>query len=89
MSSFITTAKQLGAAIRQTRRDAGLTQQELAVRARVSRRWLGMVESGKAPRAELGLVLRVLSTLGVGLNLVQKPQLTGEEARAAQYLGIL
>jgi len=89
VSSFITTPRQLGAAIRQARRDAGLTQQELAVRARVSRRWLGMVESGKAPRAELGLVLSVLSTLGVGLNVIQKPELTGEEARVAQYLGVL
>ena len=86
MSSFITTPRQLGAAIHQARRDAGLTQQELAVRARVSRRWIGMVESGKAPRAELGLVLSVLSTLGIGLDVVRKPELTGEEARAAQYV---
>jgi len=45
-----------------------------------------MVESGKAPRAELGLVLSVLSTLGIGLDVVRKPELTGEEARAAQYV---
>ena len=86
MSSFITTPRQLGAAIRQARLDAGLTQQELAERARVSRRWLGVMESGKAPRAELGHILAVLTTLGAGLRLVDKPELSGEEALAAACL---
>ena len=61
MELSIRTPTELGAAVRQARRDLGLSQQELAARARVSRQWLSELEGGKRT-AELGLVLRVLHT---------------------------
>lgn len=62
----------LGAAIRDARTSHGLTQKELATRARVSRSWLAKVESGHRG-AELEQVLRLLSALGLGLFLQTAP----------------
>lgn len=47
------------------RRARGLTQAELAARARVSTRWLSLFENGKSPGADLSRVLGVLAALGV------------------------
>lgn len=47
------------------RRAAGLTQEQLAREARVSRRWLSLFENGRTPGAELSKVLAVLVVLGV------------------------
>lgn len=65
--SRIETADDLGLLVRAARLRRGMTQQDLAVAAGVSRRWIVDLEAGK-PRAELGLVLRVLSTLGIPLT---------------------
>jgi HTH-type transcriptional regulator / antitoxin HipB len=59
----------LAATVRGRRRDLGLTQAELASRAQVSREWVNGFETGKAT-VEIGLVIRVLDALGMGLNLV-------------------
>lgn len=59
--------EEIGTAIRAARRAAGLTQSELAARADVGRQWLVAVENGH-PRAEIGMVLRVLDALGLGLS---------------------
>ncbi len=64
---FIRTPADLGAIIRERRRELGLGQAELAERIGVSRQWVIGVERGRA-RAELGLVLRALDVLGVRLN---------------------
>ncbi len=64
----ISTATQLGAAIRDRRKRLGLTQQELAARVGATRRWLVEVERGH-PRAELGLVLKTLAALGLRVAL--------------------
>jgi serine/threonine-protein kinase HipA len=53
----------LGSYLREQRRAAGFSQAELADRAEVSRRWLTDLEAGK-PSVELGLTLRVITTLG-------------------------
>jgi transcriptional regulator with XRE-family HTH domain len=58
----------LGAAIRDARTLHGLTQNELAASAKVSRSWLAKVESGHRG-AELEQILRLLSALGLGLFL--------------------
>ncbi|MEX2288758.1 MAG: helix-turn-helix transcriptional regulator [Mycobacteriales bacterium] len=63
----IETAGDLGAFVRATRVRRSMTQQDLAMAAGVSRRWIVELEAGKM-RAELGLVLRVLTTLGVPLT---------------------
>lgn len=55
------------AALIKTRREAlGLSQQALAERLNVSRKWVNEVEQGNA-NAKLGLVLRALNELGIEL----------------------
>jgi HTH-type transcriptional regulator/antitoxin HipB len=63
----IRTPADLGAVIREHRKLLGLDQAELAKRIGVSRQWVVGIERGRA-RAELGLVLRALDTLGLQLN---------------------
>lgn len=59
----------LAAAIRGRRTDLGMSQVELAKRTGVSRKWIYEFEAGK-PAAELGLLLRVLDALGLGIELM-------------------
>lgn len=65
----IRTSRELGAAIRQTRKDQGLSQAALAAQADVGRPWLSELETGKQT-AEVGRVLRVLDALGLAAVLV-------------------
>jgi len=58
---------QLGALIRDVRTERGWTQAELATRSTVGRQWLVSVERGRRSGAEIGMILRVLNTLGVEL----------------------
>ena len=62
------TASDLGAFIRERRTKLGMDQVALAEKAGTSRKWLIEVEQGK-PRAEIGLILRTLKTLGVSIDL--------------------
>jgi HTH-type transcriptional regulator/antitoxin HipB len=64
----IRTATDLGAFIRERRVKLGMDQRDLAEKAGTSRKWIVEVEQGK-PRAEIGLVLRTLKTLGVSLDI--------------------
>jgi len=64
----IKSIRNLAAAVLGRRRDLGLTQAELALRAGVSRKWVYEFEAGK-PSAELRLILRVLDALGLTLEL--------------------
>ncbi|GIE98359.1 helix-turn-helix domain-containing protein [Paractinoplanes rishiriensis] len=66
-------AQDLGRYVRDRRRSAGLSQTDLAARARVSRRWLSDLESGKAT-AEVGLVFRVIAALGLFLDARPEPE---------------
>ncbi|MEJ0074704.1 MAG: type II toxin-antitoxin system Y4mF family antitoxin [Alphaproteobacteria bacterium] len=61
---LIRTPADLGAAIRDRRRQLGLDQATLAQRIGVSRQWVVAIEQGRS-RAELGLVLRALDALGI------------------------
>lgn len=70
---MLTTVRDLGAAVRQRRREAGLTQAVVAQRAGVSRQWLSGFESGKNPAAELGKVLDLLAALHLRLDLTAAP----------------
>jgi HTH-type transcriptional regulator/antitoxin HipB len=77
---YIRTPTDLGAIIRERRRELGLGQAELAERIGVSRQWIIGVERGRA-RAEIGLVLRTLDTLSIRLNAATdirpaKPRIT-------------
>ena len=70
---IIRSVSDIGAVIRERRKQLGLDQAELAQRIGVSRQWIVGVERGRA-RAELGLVLRTLDELGIPLaTKVGKP----------------
>jgi HTH-type transcriptional regulator / antitoxin HipB len=64
----IRSIRDLAAAIRGRRRELGLTQADLAMRAGVSRKWVYEFEAGK-PGAELQLILRVMDVLGLALDV--------------------
>jgi HTH-type transcriptional regulator / antitoxin HipB len=61
------TPADLGAVIRDRRKQLKLDQAGLAKKIGVSRQWLIELEHGH-PRAELGLVLRVIDALGINLD---------------------
>jgi y4mF family transcriptional regulator len=64
---LIRTPTDLGAVIRERRKELDLDQAELAKRIGVSRQWVIGIERGRA-RAELGLLLRTLDALDVRLS---------------------
>jgi HTH-type transcriptional regulator / antitoxin HipB len=64
---ILRTPADLGAVIRDRRRQLKLDQAALAKRIGVSRQWIIQVEHGHA-RAELGLVLRALDALNIQLG---------------------
>lgn len=69
----------LGAAIRDRRRQLNLDQSDLATQVGVSRKWIIDIERGK-PRAEIGLILRTLDALGLRLSLDQPSAAADTEA---------
>ena len=73
---------QLGAALRERRERAGLTQGHLAERAGVSRAFLIDLERGRRPRAELGRVLSVMRALDAAIALVDAERRDAEDALA-------
>lgn len=62
------TPESLGAAIRHYRREAGLSQAELARQAGIHRTYLSNLESGKETE-QVRRILRVLRQLGVRMTL--------------------
>jgi len=63
----IRTPADLGAVIRDRRKQLKLDQAALAKRIGVSRQWVIEIERGH-PRAELGLVLRAIGALDIRLD---------------------
>jgi HTH-type transcriptional regulator/antitoxin HipB len=68
----IRDARELGDFVREQRKAVGLSQGDLAARATVSRRWLSDLEAGKST-AEVGLVFKVISALGLYLDAHSTP----------------
>jgi len=68
----ISSATQFGAAIREHRLRAGLTQVELADKAGISSRTLIEIERGH-PHGEVGRVLAVLRALDLSIALTPRP----------------
>jgi HTH-type transcriptional regulator / antitoxin HipB len=64
---LVRTPADLGAVIRDRRKQLKLDQAGFAKRIGVSRQWVIEIERGHA-RAELGLVLRALDTLNIRLD---------------------
>ncbi len=67
---MLMTVRDLGAAVRHARDQAGLSQQELADRAGVHRQWVTRLETGASPAAEMRKVFDVLAVLGLAVELV-------------------
>jgi HTH-type transcriptional regulator / antitoxin HipB len=59
--------------VRDRRRALSMTQAQLAANAGVSRRWLSDLEAGKST-AEVGLVFKVVSALGLFLDVRPEPE---------------
>jgi transcriptional regulator with XRE-family HTH domain len=68
MATDINSIRDIAATARGRRLSLGLSQAELAARARVSRQWISEFEAGK-PAAELRLVIQLLEALGLRLTL--------------------
>lgn len=78
---------QLGAALRNARIEAGLTQDELGDRAGVSRQLVSRVESG-SPRGEIGRVAQIAAALGHRLTITPRksPKPTSDRKTVKEYL---
>lgn len=64
----VRTPRDLGIAVRHARHAAGLTQEDLATLAKVSRPWISALEKGKAG-AELASILKVVGALDLAFTL--------------------
>lgn len=73
---------ELGAALRERRERAGMSQGELAERADVSRAFIIDIERGRRPRAELNRVLAVMRALDAAMVLQDHRAKSAEEAMA-------
>lgn len=71
---MLATVRDLGAAVRDARRQAGLSQQAVADRAGVPRQWVSRLETGSNPGAELWKVLDLLAALNLTVSLEPVPQ---------------
>jgi HTH-type transcriptional regulator/antitoxin HipB len=86
---LVRTPSDLGALIRDQRKQLGLDQSALAKRIGVSRQWVIGVEQGHA-RAALGLVLRAIDALDIRLQAsVEKKSPRGQSASAVDINAIV
>jgi HTH-type transcriptional regulator/antitoxin HipB len=86
---FIRTPADVGAVIRDRRKQLGLNQSTFARRIGVSRQWVIGVERGHA-RAAMGLVLRAIDALGIRLDAsMDQASLRGSTASAVDINAIV
>ncbi len=83
----IKTPHELGMRLREARKDAGLTQTELASLIGASRQWVFDLERGK-PTLRIGLVLKALSALGLACD-IGPPQGSGATGRGTSPSEVL
>ncbi len=62
------TPEEIGRLVRQTRKNMGVTQKDLALTSGTGLRFIIELEKGK-PTCQLGKVITVLQTLGIKLTL--------------------
>jgi transcriptional regulator with XRE-family HTH domain len=70
VSMRVGTARELGALVRERRESLGLTQQEAAAEAAVSREWLSRFEAGKST-VPLSRVFDTLAALGLAVDVTE------------------
>ena len=66
-----TTTRALAKLIQQTRKEQGLTQEDVSGLTGVGRRFISEVENGKET-AQIGKILLILGALGIGLYMINK-----------------
>lgn len=71
------TAKDIGEIVLKARKNLGVTQKALALTSGTGLRFVIELEKGKAT-CQLGKVLTVLNTLGIGISLTV-PSVPGKE----------
>jgi HTH-type transcriptional regulator / antitoxin HipB len=69
MSRKITTVEDLGRALRQIRKESGLTQKDAAALCNVSLPFLNALEQGK-PTAQIGKAFAVCARFGIEIHLM-------------------
>jgi HTH-type transcriptional regulator / antitoxin HipB len=74
--------EQLGRAVRLKRQEKGLSQSALAAQLGVERKWVIRLESGN-PKAELGLVLKVLDALDLRASLGDEKPPSSKDSRVS------
>ena len=67
---FISTSRELGAALRAERKARGLTLQQVADKVSLRRQTVAALESGE--NASLHTVMAVLAVLGMGLHVIDR-----------------
>jgi HTH-type transcriptional regulator/antitoxin HipB len=76
--------EQLGRALRLKRQEKGLSQDALAARIGVGRKWVMHLEAGN-PKAELGLVLKALEILQLQATVSEEvAPATGKVSRSGR-----
>jgi y4mF family transcriptional regulator len=71
-------ARRLGKVIRETRKNLGVTQKELALTSGTGIRFIIDLEKGK-DTCEIGKALTILNTLGIKVTLTPPPIPAGEK----------
>jgi y4mF family transcriptional regulator len=80
-------ADDIAGLIKARREALGLSQQALADRLTVSRKWVNEIEQGNSS-AKLGLVMRALNELGIDLYGQTSPTETGAKPRPSDEIDI-
>ena len=80
----VRNAEQLGRSVQLKRQEKGLSQATLAAQLGVGRKWVIHLESGN-PKAELGLVLKVLAALDLRALLGEEtPPSSAKDSRVSE-----
>lgn len=74
--------RELGLAIRDARRAAGLTQLQLAEKAHVSRRWLIAIETGDAQAPDATKIFDTLRALNLRFGLSSSEETAPDAAKS-------
>ncbi len=73
----VTDVREVGSAIRERRAELGLTISQLAVRSGVSIRLISELERGKRPGVTFSTLLRILTMLGLDLEIARRSGMGG------------
>lgn len=74
MQTLLVSSKNMGAVLRDLRRQQGVTQAELGKRVGLDQKKVSLLENGN-PNCRIDSLFRLLSALGVGLIVQPKTEL--------------